>query len=130
MIDIALEGYDELVRKIGDAASQDILIDPMQASLYLIQRYMADYSLLPKKPDNGHRTGTLGRRWVAGTPTKIGGGVRGEVGNNTSYGPWVQSAQFQVPWHRGFWQTDEMAFRVLDPEINKTFDSAIQRALN
>jgi hypothetical protein len=59
------------------------------------------------------RTGTLGRKWTTETrPTADG--VRGIIGNNAAYAPFVQSAQRQQPFHKatGF-QTDEGA-------VNKT----------
>jgi len=130
MIELELTGLEQLQKAFGVAGSQQILVQPMEASLYLLQDYMSDYGLLPKKPDVGQRTGTLGRRWLISKPIMIAGGVQGAVGNNTSYGPWVQSTRFQVRWHRGFWQTDEMAITALKPEIESIFNAAIQRALD
>jgi hypothetical protein len=128
MIELELTGLEAVQKKFGEVGSQNILIPPMQASLYLLQSYMSDYGLLSKKA-TAHHTGTLGRRWTTTPPVRISNGVRGEVGNNTSYAPWVQSSRFQVAWHRGFWQTDEMAMRALTPQITEMFNDALAQAL-
>jgi hypothetical protein len=132
MVEIQIEGMGKLIQKLGVAGAVDILRKPMQRSLYLLQNYMADYSLLSKKlPDR--RTGTLSRRWTTAIEhvTSTGSGLRGEIGNNTKYAPFVQSSQFQnVKAHAGYWQTDQMAYDVNKNDIVYIFEADIQLELD
>lgn len=54
------------------------------------------------------RTGTLGRTWTV----KSDGDRAVIVGNNTTYGPWVQAARQQTKVHAATgWKTDEQVAR-------------------
>lgn len=128
MLELELEGLDKLYNKFGEINGREFLVAPMEGSLDYVVEYMSDYSLKSKKP-NPKRTGTLGRRWLAATPKLVSGGVEGEVGNNTSYGPFVQSYMFQARWHKGYWQTDFDAITELDEQINSLFNEAIAYVL-
>lgn len=57
-------------------------------------------------------------------------GVRGEVGNNTKYAPWVGSQRFQARMHRGRWTTDEGALTSERANIEDDFNAAVAAALS
>ena len=101
----------------------------MNQSLALLQDDIADY---PPKPSHStyRRTGTLGRRWTTAIQ-KLGSGIRGRLGNNTAYAPWVQSATQQVSFHkRTGWKTDEQVTDNNRDRIERIFQRAINRVLN
>lgn len=129
MAEITIQGLDALYRKIDSMERiQDVLTPPMQRGVYRLQRDMAMY---PPPPTGSTyvRTGTLGRRWT----TKIdrnGGGLVGTVGNSTSYGPFVQSKQFQARVHRGRWQTDVDVAERNQRSIINDFEATIQAELD
>lgn len=129
-VDIELRGVDALLKKLDKAAAMETLRPPMQRSLHRVQRGMADYP--PQRQGSSYRrTGTLGRKWTSARPviTSSRDGITGRVGNNTPYGPFVQSAMFQARVHRGRWQTDERVLREALPAITRDFQGAIDRAL-
>jgi hypothetical protein len=74
------------------------------------------------------RTGTLGRRWHKRVKGEASG-LYGVVGNNTSYAPWVQSAERQALVHKGRWQTDRVVMQEQAGEIRSDFAAAIAAAL-
>lgn len=101
---------------------------PVTESVILIEGRMKEYP--PQRSGaNYRRTGTLGRRWTHEV-SESGDGITGRVGNNTVYGPYVESAQFQARVHQGVWQTDE---RVITEEQNTIvgfFERAVEDALD
>jgi hypothetical protein len=140
---ITIVGVDRLVAKFGRVASLNYLKEPMYRAVYRIQGYMANYPR-QRNPNTRYIRGRgwadkdgvvrrltsehLGKRWT----TKVditSDGLRGKVGNNVSYAPYVQSAKFQATVHKGWWQTDEMAVRRNRAAIVRDFNSAIRRAL-
>ena len=129
MAEIVILGIDALIRKLDSMEDvYTVLRPPMQRAVYRLQRDMADYP--PQRPGTSYvRTGTLGRRWT----TKIAqapSGLIGTVGNNTSYGPFVQSSQFQAWMHRGRWQTDAQVAERNERDIVADFNTAIQAKLD
>lgn len=68
----------------------------------------------------------LGTRWTTRVSTS-GGEIKGEVGNNVTYGPYVQDAQRQARVHRGVWQTDEDVINQNQREIVGVFDRVINQ---
>jgi hypothetical protein len=125
---ITITGMEELIAKLGKVAAIDTLERPMDQSLLLGEAYMKDYP--PAPPRSRYvRTGTLGRRWTTNVERKSDGLV-GKVGNNTPYGPWVQSAQFQTRFHaRTGWRTDEQFIRENETAIRDFFQQAVNAAL-
>ncbi len=127
MANIEIRGVEELIAKLGRAAALDTLRPPMQRGVLLLQAGMANYP--PARAGSRYvRTGTLGRRWT----TKISQdaqGLTGKVGNNTSYGPFVQSSMFQAAVHRGTWQTDEDGMTREKPTLVDDSDQAIAGVL-
>jgi hypothetical protein len=125
-ISIEIRGLRELYRKLGT----DVLtvIEPaFAAGVIRIERRMKDYPA-PRSGQTYQRTGTLGRRWthrVTRTPDTI----RGEVGNNTRYAPWVQAQEFQAGPHRGRWTTDQQALEEEALRIEAEAGQLVIRAL-
>lgn len=75
------------------------------------------------------RTKTLGRRWTQRL-SQGGGVLRGEIGNNTEYGPWVQSKEWQAGFHRGRWTTDQDVLDAEAPTVEAEANRLIARKLN
>lgn len=129
MITIDLRGVDEYLSVLAPLESVEILRDPMQRGLYRLQGGMATY---PQQGSGStyRRTGTLGRRWTNAIPAIAATmqGLQGRIGNNTVYGPLVQSHAHQARVHRGRWQTDEMVMQRELPAIQGDFEDAIRRA--
>lgn len=107
----------------------DILKTPMDRSLLKLQNRMADYP--PTRAGQIYvRTGTLGRRWTTARremPRRTAKHLRGRIGNNTSYGPWVQAEGFQSRWHRGRWETDEDVIQQESKFIRDEFQKALDK---
>jgi hypothetical protein len=124
---ITVNGVDRLVTKFGRLQGVKFFRDPMQRSIYRLQRYMARYPSPPPK-SKYRRTGTLGRRWTTRIDETTGG-IVGKVGNNTKYAPLVQSSALQAKVHRGRWQTDRDAIRDMRSTIVRDFEQSIEEAL-
>jgi hypothetical protein len=127
MAQIEIQGIDALFRKLGNVTAISTLRPPMQRSVYRLQAGMAKYPA-QRAGSSYRRTGTLGRRWTSVVTESVNGLV-GTVGNNTSYGPWVQSEMFQAAVHRGRWQTDQDVATKETPAIIADFEQAIGAAL-
>ena len=127
MATITIRGIPELQAKLGKAAAIDTLRPPMQRAVYRLQRDMAEYP--PQRTGSSYvRTGTLGRRWTTSV-TQSFNGLIGTIGNNTIYGPFVQSERFQAGIHRGRWQTDQQVADRNERAIVADFADAIERVL-
>lgn len=131
---VKVRGVDEVIRKLNKVGGPGALRRPMTKAVAHLHDRIAKYppATTANSPANGYswyergfgtrsRTGrawptseTLGRRW---THEVDADGRRGVVGNNASYGPFVQSAEKQAAFHaaRG-WVTDE---QVADKEADK-----------
>lgn len=118
----------EVIAKLGKMAVIQTLEAPMQRAVYRLQAAMQDYPQAPRS-SRYIRTGTLGRRWTTRI-TRSGNGITGTVGNNTAYGPLVQSERFQTRTHkRTGWRTDQNAVDQERAAIVADFEQAIQKAL-
>ena len=122
-------GLDELIRLLGVAGSNAILRAPMISSLALLHSQLATYPA-PPSGSSYRRTGTLGRSWVTPPPTETPDGLQGEIGNNVTYAPYVQSQERQARVHQGRWPTDEQVIAQNEARIREIFADAIQQALN
>ena len=70
---------------------------------------------------------TLGRRWTVG---ERNGGLTQVVGNNVSYGPYVQSAEKQAGFHKARgWKTDEQVIEEEGDTVLQFVKSEIDREL-
>ena len=126
-VSISITGVSELTRKFGKLGSIDIFRRPMQRSVMRLQRDMAQYPT--KKPGSSYiRQGTLGRRWTTAVQQSAHG-MTGKVGNNTSYGPFVQSSQFQANVHQGRWQTDEDVLERNRTDIMADFNATVAKVI-
>lgn len=125
---IQIKGVAELIARLGKLVAIQVLEPPMQRAVYRLQAAMQDYPPAPRG-SRYIRTGTLGRRWTTRI-THSGNGITGTVGNNTAYGPLVQSERFQTRTHkRTGWTTDERAVKDNERAIVSDFERAIQAAL-
>ena len=87
----------------------------------------AFFALLRRGAISGRRTGTLGRRWTHRVQ-RGADQVLAEVGNNTEYGPFVQSKLFQARFHRGRWQTDQVVMEAELPRLVADVEGDLRRA--
>lgn len=127
MATIEISGIAEAIETLGLAETMTTLRPPMQRAVYRIQAAMSRYPA--QRPGSAYRrTGTLGRRWTTRI-TESANGIEGEVGNNTVYGPFVQSEMFQAGVHRGRWQTDADVLERETAAITDDFERTIQAAL-
>jgi len=154
-IDIAIkvDGLGELFRKLDHLTAVEVLKPPMEASLLELVSFMEDYPGPPMRPYPKMlrtpkqrryffwalaqgiikvpyvRTGKLGQSWTWEVTT-TDGGVRGKIGTNLKYAPYVQSKQRQALIHQGNWQTDVQAVEAKRDEIVRRFQNAITQALS
>ena len=128
MIEIQISGVESLLAKLTSAQGNSKLRAPMDKSVKLLEQRMKKY---PPQRAGSHyvRTRRLGPSWTTEIAENANGLV-GKVGNNTEYGPFVQSQQFQARIHRGRWQTDAQVMESERPTIERYFQEAIDKALN
>lgn len=105
-----------------------IVTPPLDQGGLRVEAGMKPYP--PPPPDSRYvrgappRSEKLGSRWT--TRRIAGDGFVGrEVGNNASYGPWVQSSELQARVHKDRWQTDEDVIKQALPAAV----AAVERAL-
>ena len=153
-IDIAIkvDGLGELFRKLDHLTAVEVLKPPMEASLLELVSFMEDYPGPPQRPYPKMlrtpkqrryffwalaqgiikvpyvRTGKLGQSWTWEVTTNWAG-VRGKVGTNLKYAPYVQSKALQARIHQGNWNTDAQAVEEKRAEIIQRFRDAISEAL-
>lgn len=126
-ITVSITGLDDALRRLERAAGDEALRRGMVRAVERLRNRMADYPQ-QRRGSSYRRTGTLGRRWV----TRVegaSGGVRGRVGNNTIYGPLVQSQAFQARVHRGRWQTDQQVIERETETITGYFREEVERSI-
>jgi len=125
-IEVEIRGLDQAYRRLGVDVLQ-VLEQPIERAMTRVTMRMKIYP--PKREGQTYeRTDKLGQRWtqrIMRTSTSI----TGEVGNNTEYGPWVQSEQFQAWMHRRRWPTDEEALREVQPGFVRDAERAVVGAL-
>ena len=124
---IEIQRVEEAIELLGVVGTVEVLRVPMQRNVQRLQAAMAHYPA--QRAGSGYRrTGTLGRRWTTRV-TERSDGLEGKVGNNTTYGPFVQSQMFQATVHRSRWQTDQQVIDEQQAAIVADFERAIQAAL-
>lgn len=122
-ITVEVRGIEALRGRL-DVDGLGILQPVMSRAVIRVERAMKKYPTPPS--DSSYvRTGTLGRRWTHEVQ-RGASEIRGVVGNNTQYGPWVQNEQFQARVHRGRWLTDEAALRAEAPRAVAEMEAAVQ----
>jgi hypothetical protein len=119
----------EMTREFSGMESRDMQ-SAMKRSLYILIFAMAKYPKYPKDAvTKSRRTGTLGRKWTDDIDITQGG-MRGKIGNNAEYGPWVQSNRFQTDRHRRTgWITDQQALEQNEAAIRREFETAVRRMM-
>jgi len=130
---ITITGVDELIAKLGKVQGNAVLRDPMERAVDRLQLGMKRYP--PKPVGSKYRRGQdplsedLGSNWVTKV-TSTANGLTGKIGNDTTYGPWVQSHQFQAR-HMSHWKehTDLYMIDKNRPAIIADFERAIAKAL-
>ena len=147
---IDIEGLEAVFKKLGKFETLRIMEEPMERSVRKIEYEVKEYPPPPAPGEwaakthpaqkraffallragliKGKRTGTLGRRWTVKID-RTADSLEGRVGNNTSYGPFVQS-RFQARFHRGRWKTDQQVVDQLRSEIVKDFEDTARKAIN
>jgi len=139
VITIEVNNSDAL-RKLGRLESEvtHMLRAPIQRSLAVLHADMATYP--PVRPGQRYIRGRgptnaagevlrltsqqLGKRWTERI-TEGGGTITGELGNNATYGPYVQDSELQAWMHRDRWVTNEQAAEDNAGEIQGFFTDAI-----
>lgn len=140
MIEIKVDNSDAL-RQLRRAESEviNMLRAPLQRSLSVLHADMASYPptragqryIRGRGPTNAASEVTrltsqqLGKRWTERTTTGPGM-IRGELGNNVTYGPYVQDSEQQAWMHRGRWQTNEDVAEENSGRIQGFFSDAIR----
>ena len=120
---ITISGLDKVGAKLDSLHLGEVLRNPMHRAVLRIQADMQKYP--PQRAGARYRrTGTLGRRWTTRVDASANR-VEGTVGNNTAYGPFVQSQRFQARVHRGIWQTDAQVVERNIDAIVSDFRAAI-----
>ena len=102
---VTVEGLDALLKKFGTANKivNAEIKKAMTKAVYFLQSKVAVYP--PPPPMSTYRrTGTLGRS-ITSEVKGIGGEIRGIVGTNIPYAPYVLSAAKQAAVHVGRWKT-------------------------
>lgn len=141
-VEITVNGVDRLVTKLGRLDSLRPLVPVMRRTVLRLQRDLQEYP--PPRPGSRYVRGQgmadangvvrhmtsekLGQRWttkVSVSSTEL----VGTTGNNASYGPLVQSRQFQARVHRGRWPTDASVMNRNAPAIVRDFEQATADAL-
>lgn len=135
MAELEIRGLDKLLTKLETLGQLKFAVTAMKAGALHIKGKIAKYPPSSEAntpgqkrwyergygtrwPGGGKRTSeTLGRKW---TIASRDGGLTQVIGNNVSYGPYVQSAKLQARFHakRG-WKTDE---QVVEEEKNYVAD--------
>lgn len=137
MIDIQIDDR-EVLEMLGRISTNNWLRPPMTRGLARLQAGMATYP--PTRPGQRYIRGrgptnrqgrviaqtsqNLGKRWTSEI-NESGSGIEGQIGNNTSYGPFVQSAEDQAWMHAGRWQTDEEVAHQNEGDIRADFMGVI-----
>lgn len=130
-ISIQIRGIEAAYRKLGT----DVLraIEPAFAGGAIrVEGRMKKYP--PPRPGQTYRRGIdprserLGQRWTHQV-TRTATSVRGEVGNNASYAPWVQNDQFQAWMHRRRWTTDVEALEAEAPSVEREAGRLVEEAM-
>lgn len=148
---IDIDGLEAVFKKLGKFETLRIMEEPMERSVRKIEYELKEYPPPPAQGEwaakthpaqkraffallragliKGKRTGTLGRHWTVKID-RTADSLEGRVGNNTSYGTFVQSKRFQTRFHQGRWKTDQQVVDQLRREIVKDFEDTARKAIN
>lgn len=130
-IHLDISGVDETIHRLNSVGGVRMLEPAMWKAVYRLQEYMQVYP--PTLPNQRYeRTRTLGRKWAADNAASVtahGTELRGRIGIQLEYAPFVQSSRFQARVHRGRWRTDLMAIDANRAKIVADFVVALRGAL-
>lgn len=135
-MELELKGIKQLFNTLDRLQAISVLEEPMQRAVLRLENRMKIYP--PQRTGSTYIRGygfpgrptseRLGQSWTT-VVRRIHDGVEGEVGNNTSYGPRVQSKRLQANVHKGRWQTDEDVMAQEERAIVQDFEKSIQDAI-
>jgi hypothetical protein len=128
---IKLEGEETAQRLLEALQSAGFLKGVMQD---VARQAVAHIKVYPEqRPDTDYiRTNTLNRRWTYEVRSTLYGATA-VIGNNTSYAPYVQSAERQAWMHEGQgWVTDEdemaRAEEYVEPMVYDAIEVVLRQA--
>lgn len=145
MATLEIRGLDQLLRRLNAVQVERVLRPPMVRSVERVRAHIGSYARSAGTPTASYIRGRgptlrdgsvrrltsqhLGKRWTVEVKTN-GSNLIGIVGNDTTYGPYVQSAEHQARHHamRG-WKTDVDVLEDETPWIQREFERAVQAAL-
>lgn len=117
---IKIEGIEEIKARFGKVPKA--VGAAIRAVATEIKGWISPYP--DARPESRYRrTMGLFHRWSV----KSVGDMGAEVGNNTSYGPYVQSAERQASMHQGIWLTDADAVEEWGPKVTERVRDAIEK---
>jgi hypothetical protein len=146
-VQIDLQGLEPLLRKLARLKGNEAVKGVMTAAASDLKSWVAEYPPAGasegdrwyergygprwRRKDGsvgGRRTSqTLGRRW---TIEVMDQGMAARIGNNVTYGPYVQDEEQQNRVHKARgWRTVQGAVKEKGPEIVRKIKAAIDRLL-
>ena len=142
---VKIEGLDAIFKKLDSLGKPEVFKTPMRLSAERVQDRIAKY------PAEGPGNRPGGYSWYVrgyGTRTRTGRGYntsealgkswtikysnghrRAEIGNDTSYGKYVQDKDEQARWHKGRWHTIQDVVKKQTPAIIAFFKAAYDKAV-
>ena len=151
VVEVRVEGLSELLKKVHDVEQLKFVTAGLEAGAEQIKSNVATYPPASEANNPGSKRwyergygprwqmaggGTggrktsemLGRKW---TIAKKHGGLTVVIGNNVSYGPFVQDDERQAHFHRARgWQTTMKAAKEEGPKILEFIRDYLRRQLN
>ncbi len=150
-LELKISGLGELIRAAGWLATLEFLRAPMQAACEAIAGEAAIYPPASRKRMTWksekqrrfvmagirsgaiqvpyRRTDRLGQGWttkVTSAPSEL----RGIVGNDIQYGPYVMDDKDQAAYHGGTWPVMGKIARAMEPTVVDLLEGATRTALN
>ena len=145
---VKIDGLDAIFKKLDSLGKPEVFKRPMRLSAERVQDRIAKY---PLESAANRPPGPNGYSWYVrgyGTRTRTGRGYptskdlgpswtvkysnghrRAEIGNNASYGKYVQDKDEQAGWHKGRWHTIQDVVKKQTPAIIGFFKAAYDKAV-
>ena len=147
MPEIKIEGMDRLVATLGRLEGARYMRGVLEAGGSMLKNYIAEYPPASEANRPGQRrwyergygsrwtrrdgsvggsatSQTLGRRWTVSSR-----GLTVTVGNNVTYGPFVQGDKQAAFHERRGWRTEQQAIEKIGPDIIGMAHDEIDRVL-
>jgi len=123
---IEIKGLDKLVKKIDTLEKMESVKGAIKLGGSEIMKRMMTYP--PQRQESTYvRTGALKHRWTIQTRDR---GFTVIVGNNISYGRFVQSHEDQAWMHKDYWHTDKQVVEEDGGKVIKMVEGAINKIVN